>query len=1688
MLKKILTCLLAFVGVTLLYAGGLPTASTEGNEVWYLIKFSEGGFVFDGKTENAGLRNESATGSEAQLWKFVGDDAQGYKITNKLGLSIYVTQADKKNGTVKVAKTPTTGNFFKIVQTTNAGHKGDFEIIPVGNETIGLNLAGGVQWRNGNVGMWDKKDPNNCLTFVSESDFKAMASVAIIPYPKDLKFWKEGMLDLTTLSNKTIKCPVAAMNEHLTKFVQELAAASGIQFSVVENGEAAIDMTVNSQLAAEAYTLKVNENGIAIQAKDQAGFFYALQTLKQLLPRAYFDHKQIAGTAWKVPFVDINDQPALGHRGFMLDVARHFFTKEEVMRILDVMALYKMNIFHWHLTEDQGWRIEIPEYPRLTEVGSIRKASNSSSGFLDDTEYGRGMWYTQNDLKEVVAYAQARNINIIPEVDFPGHMKAAVTAYPELSCDPTKTHELRVWGGISKDVLNIGDDKVIDFLKTIMDNLAEIFPYQYIHFGGDECPTDQWAENAQCLKRVRDNKLGGVHELQSWLIEELGTYVKTMYNKDIMVWDELTAHWNKNNKIKPVVMCWHNNNEKAEKLGLHTITCPHDYTYLDMMQIDKNKALIDEPYRGGWSDDKVTTVEKTYSLNPHYRTSNNLQNVWGVQANMWTETTNDNEELEYQVFPRLIATAEVGWLPVSKKDWASFRQRLQSHDEILDFMGVTYAKHYIDPVAKSDQQTAVDEAEKIISESVKGGVGYPAAETYDALVAALNTAKVAGATADQVAALKNAIKAYKEAPIVQPVAGKVYQILSASTNYKMQYAGSSLYLNGNGLRIHYTPQTEPEELWEFVVNGGNTYLQNLASGKQVTLGNQNTAVGLNAAGTAVQVVKATGANGGYTYIPGVVTIGANGKWLVAQNSGSVNVGNDVKLCNPGTWKLVEVTDYKAQLQGLCNKCEATLRSAQPDVYGYRPAHAYDYLRNEVMAPAQAALAGEVTKDVYMQYAALYDKFLAIPVIERGKATTLEAAATSGKAYTLSTLRDNVVVLPNSNAMNTLSKADFVEDFQNASQQFAFVKRGANYYLYSVRAHKFVKKDNTLCEAKGDAVTFKAGNPYISVGNGNPTKNDREGAQRIVLGGDRAINVDGSKALQLISWGTGDNQTDDGNSFYVVEAADFDFAPFRTSELEADGSFGKNMHWYKLSLPYSGKSDCVIQAAQAGKVDSKEAYNAVTADGQFFAFVKQDGGYLIYNYAAGAGKVLWSEKPAVGDNAPQRLSMMDKDAAVAQTWNFVENANKDAQYFGYALVRSDVENGYISRKGDELGYWVATGAATDPHSCFRFMEVSAAEIEKAAVQLQSVLPGAVGSSSYFSIPENSQAFSAAYEALMQDLNNNNCAIALSNQVSAAMAVDTVAFDANKYYRIQNVMRGGNLEATASNGLIQQAANSANVNALWTVAFDANGKVSVKHANTGKYISNFTAVGNQPGDFKFKTIARGEYGLHKMVGDKDQYLVQYAGGDLGSWYTPSAGGDHGWYFVPVESIDIAMTASGEKTYASVFLPFAVELPAEVKAYTGTLNVEKTSLKMTAQGNQLPKETGLVLEGAQNVVKAVLKILSNEVSALTVHNDITGTKVVKAVATNDPTYWVLGNHDTDGIGFYHLNATKLAPNKAFLHVEAPAVNGFRLDFGEVTGIENVEGMSESVPAIYDLAGRKVAKMNKGLYIVNGKKVYVK
>ena len=961
-----------------LLAQGFPETSTADNPHWYLIQFVNGGNALTAATPDVNITTAAATGSDEQQWMVSGDEA-GYTFTNKKGYTLHVASA-AKNQMVQASATPSGVSKFTITASGSG-----YELHPVGNANISMNLWGGPNENRG-VGLWDNGDQNNPVTFADASAVENMSKYALIPYPAELTVTKEGALHVAALS--AIAYGSDAMKEHAEAFAAQLKTAAGITLEVKKAEATAawgeIWFGTDETLPRDGYTLVVKEDGVEIKTSSYGGELYALQTLMQLLPREFFSSTLCStgcSAKWDLPLVSIKDKPQFEHRGFMMDVARHFFDKDEVKKVLDIMAFYKLNRFHWHLTDDQGWRIEIPEYPLLTEVGSIRAGSFTNNGdgqkFFDDTEYGRGMWFSQDDLREIVAYATARNIDILPEIDLPGHMVAAVASYPEFSCDPTKKYEVRIDGGISHDVLNVGKDEVIDFLKCVLGHVAEIFPFPYIHLGGDECPTEQWAKNEDCLRRVQEEGLAGVHELQSWLVEELGSFLKTEYGKDIVVWDEVLAHWDSKNTTNPVIMAWNQSgalSKKAADLGFSSILCPYSHVYIDFPQVPESQMLIDEPYYGGWG---TNTLERVYSLNPVAYLSGQEEFCWGAQANLWAETLNDNAELEYCLLPRILALAEVGWLPVEKKSWMSFYRRLQSHDEILDQLGYTYAKHYIEPKEYTAAEEAVMDAEKILAASIRGGVGYPDAATYDALQAAL-----AAVEGEDVKALNEAIAAYKAAPLVQPEAGKTYRILSASTYFKRQYEGSSMYQKGGGVNFHYTPQTEPEELWQFTPSGDGYILTNCYSNAQLTMGAYNAAVTMTDKGTPIRMDKATIEAGGYTYIPGVVTLSAvegysatvtgSVKRLSAELSGQVYAKDEARLCYNGTWRIEEVTDYTAWLEGLVKKCELILLTAKPGEMNHYTAEALAYLQSSIITPAKETLAkGSVSEEQYDEYVALY---------------------------------------------------------------------------------------------------------------------------------------------------------------------------------------------------------------------------------------------------------------------------------------------------------------------------------------------------------------------------------------------------------------------------------------------------------------------------------------------------------------------------------------------------------------------------------------------------------------------------------------------------------------------------------------------------------------------------------------------
>lgn len=482
----------------------------------------------------------------------------------------------------------------------------------------------------------------------------------------------------------------------LKSFEQEFTSTTGLAFKASKAAKAALQLRLNPSLKGESYCLTVSKTNVIIEAARPVGFFYALQTLKQMLPtRAVMAGVSVEkGTSMTLPVVEIEDAPRFGWRGFMLDEGRHFFGKKAVKQVLDVMAAYKMNRFHWHLTDDQGWRVEIKKYPRLTTYGAWRNTMTLSWGntLPDGERYGG--YYTQDDVREIVAYARERFIEIVPEVDIPGHSQAAVAVYPEfLACDPEKPHEVWLSQGVSTDVINVANPKAVQFAKDVIDELITLFPYQYMHLGGDECPVKKWEQNKDCQALLKQIGSKNYRDLQIHFYKQLKDYVASkpaQQRRHFIFWNEV-LHGNTSVLGKDfTVMAWVGADKAAQeaaKRGLTTILSPQIPYYINRRQ----SKDIWEPRSQGWGTE---TVEAVYNYVPMKNVAENLQEKYmGVQANFWTEWVENTPKLQYLLLPRLAAVAEAGWTPQAERSYPDFLKRLQQEPSYYDMKGMNYGKH-----------------------------------------------------------------------------------------------------------------------------------------------------------------------------------------------------------------------------------------------------------------------------------------------------------------------------------------------------------------------------------------------------------------------------------------------------------------------------------------------------------------------------------------------------------------------------------------------------------------------------------------------------------------------------------------------------------------------------------------------------------------------------------------------------------------------------------------------------------------------------------------------------------------------------------------------------------------------------------------------------------------------------------
>jgi len=502
---------------------------------------------------------------------------------------------------------------------------------------------------------------NSCQNskVVEESHISIIPKPALIKMDKGAfvitsgtKVYYHGSEDVKKIANLlTIKLMRATGFELTLEKITNGYTVEGIIFSTKR---------YNNNLGKEGYELTIDKNTVLIEAMDETGLFYGLQTIIQLLPSEIDKRTETSNIEWTVPALEISDNPRFAWRGMLLDCCRHFMDKDFIKRYIDLLAYHKMNRLHWHLTEDQGWRIEIERYPELTDHGSWRKED-------DGSVYGG--FYTQEDIKEIVAYAKSRMVEIIPEIELPGHSLAAISTYPHLSCTGESLDVTSRWG-VHKDIYCAGKESTFEFLENVLDEVIELFPSEYIHIGGDEAPKFRWEQCNACQKRISDEGLKDEHELQSYFITRIEKYLNSK-GKKIIGWDEILE-----GGLAPsaTVQAWRGFEGaiEAAELGHDAIVSPTSHAYFDykIETTDLKQVYSFEPIPAGLDS----------ALHHH---------ILGGECNMWTERA-PQEEIDDRMFPRLLAMSEVLWSAESDRDFSDFHGRVQQHYQRLEYLGVNY--------------------------------------------------------------------------------------------------------------------------------------------------------------------------------------------------------------------------------------------------------------------------------------------------------------------------------------------------------------------------------------------------------------------------------------------------------------------------------------------------------------------------------------------------------------------------------------------------------------------------------------------------------------------------------------------------------------------------------------------------------------------------------------------------------------------------------------------------------------------------------------------------------------------------------------------------------------------------------------------------------------------------------------
>lgn len=518
----------------------------------------------------------------------------------------------------------------------------------------------------------------------------------VIPKPAEM-ILKKGQFNLDRKTVINADTTREELKNVVHQLKQSIDSATGFDLNVIstqsEGAENSISLNTNLDSSSyenkEAYTLVVSENQINVTASTAAGLFYGVQSLLQLFPNQIYqsDYTLVPqDTEWNIPAVEIHDYPRFEYRGLHLDVARHFFSVDFIKQYLDLMSMHKLNRFHWHLTEDQGWRIAIEQYPKLTEVGAWRDSTlvgHYGTNTYDGKEYGG--FYTQEEIREVVDYAQRRHITVIPEIEMPGHASAALASYPELGCIENKDYRVKTTWGIFEDIY-CPSEETFTFLENVLTEVMNLFPSEYIHIGGDEAPKKQWEESELAQQVIDRENLKNEEELQSYFITRIEEFLNKN-GRQIIGWDEILEGGLAPNAT---VMSWRGvkGGIKAAKQHHDVVMTPGTHLYLDYYQADSQT----EPLAIGW----LTTLEETYSYEPIPQELDEEEATYilGAQGNVWTEYIRSGEKVEYMAYPRASALAEVTWSPKSQRNWTDFWRRMQTHFQRFEILGINVAEHY----------------------------------------------------------------------------------------------------------------------------------------------------------------------------------------------------------------------------------------------------------------------------------------------------------------------------------------------------------------------------------------------------------------------------------------------------------------------------------------------------------------------------------------------------------------------------------------------------------------------------------------------------------------------------------------------------------------------------------------------------------------------------------------------------------------------------------------------------------------------------------------------------------------------------------------------------------------------------------------------------------------------------------